>query len=640
MSIFNYTLPSGDKFTVRGPANATQAQADKIFYEQVASGSLVGYSAGQQLSSPVTKITKFQLSRLDRGTAGVDDVAVLSILQGLPTVNSGIPTLVNVPLQNPIDQADIILAKGDGLGPLEVGPLNSFDVQKLLAQISNVVDQNFDQITQDKGIGKYGFTAYQLEQAGYVKPGTSQQYLTENPDDFVDLMNTPSVWTGIGGVTSLDQLLADENLQNEIQVSAMQTGYDSLVQTGVINETPAPAVSTSTGTVYTGAGLLTLPALSLFGGTQNLSAFSGLISNIPLTQILSTPVATLSTLASGAVNKLGFGDISTLNFNSLSASLTNQVTGQIGALVANAGKYGADAATLWANSGNFNNLLSGSSLTDGLNLSGFSGGITNLVNGGIASVGSGISGLATNSINNLASNINLNSISSNLTNLVPGLGNLTGAMDTLGKASQFATNFSNSLDLGKFGNLGGYSSQLSGLSKDIGSTLGDLQGSVTGTLGELQGSVTGLVADLKGELTGALGDLQGQLSGLVADLGGELTTLLSDLGLGDLGIGALGDLGSFGDLAGFADFAPGIGAIAGAFGGGGDLVSGTVVAGGYNNTVDRKTVDAAFGRFLGSKKIPQPVFEYPSLPSLVGRLDIQQAIASLQTASNNNGYSI
>jgi hypothetical protein len=606
MSIFKYTLPSGSKFTVRGPANATQAEADKVFYEQVASGSLVNYSAGQQLTSTATKITKFELSRLDRGTAGVDESAILAIVQELPTVNTGIPSLTDVPLDNPIDDADVILAKGNDLGPNSVGPLSSFEVQKLLAQLANIVDQSYDQISQDKGVGKYGLTAYQLEQAGYVKPGTSQQYLSGNPEDFIDLMYTPSIWTGYGGVTGLDQLLADEDLQNQIQVSAMQTGYSSLVQSGVINEVPKPAVKSSQGSVYTGAGLFTLPALSLLGSTKNLSSLSSLIGNIPVTQLLSTPLSSLSTLASGAVNGLGLTNLASLNFTSLSNSLTSQVTGQIGALVANASKYGADATAIWANGGNLSQILTGGGLGGGS-----LGSITNLANGGLASIGN-FSGLASNSLNNIVGGLNINSITTNLTNLVPGsFANLTGSMDILGKAGQFATNFSNPLgSLGSFGDLGGIGTQLSSLTGDL----------------------SGQLSNLTGSLTGALGDLQGQLSGALGDLGGQLTAALGDLGLGDLGLGSLGDLGGFGDFGG-------IGAIAGAFGGGGDLVSGTTVAGGYNNTVNRSTVDAAFGRFLGSKKIPQPVFEYPSLPSLAGRLDIQQAVLSLQSTSNNNGYS-
>jgi hypothetical protein len=223
MSQFSYILPSGAEFLVRGPAGATQDQADRIFYEQVAAGSLVGYEPGQTLTSADTRVTKFELSRLDRGTAGVDSNTVLAISQGLPVVAGSpgiepilsviqslpvpvsIPNLNNVLLTNSIDEADIVLIKGDDLSPSSIGAngitaLSEYQVQKLLAQIVNLVEQDSDQLSLDKGIGQPGFTAYALEQAGYVKPGTSQQYFSADPEQFVSVMTSPSVWTGKDGV--------------------------------------------------------------------------------------------------------------------------------------------------------------------------------------------------------------------------------------------------------------------------------------------------------------------------------------------------------------------------------------------------------------------------------------------------------
>jgi hypothetical protein len=66
------------------------------------------------------------------------------------------------------------------------------------------------------------------------------------------------------------------------------------------------------------------------------------------------------------------------------------------------------------------------------------------------------------------------------------------------------------------------------------------------------------------------------------------------------------------------------------FTGSGELVSGTQVAAGFNNTVNRKTVDAAVTRILGNNKIPSPGFEYPSPAVLAERLDIAQAQNILQ----------
>jgi len=52
MAIFNYTLPSGATFRMTAPDGTTQAEADKIFYGQVAAGTFVGYKQGDTLTHP------------------------------------------------------------------------------------------------------------------------------------------------------------------------------------------------------------------------------------------------------------------------------------------------------------------------------------------------------------------------------------------------------------------------------------------------------------------------------------------------------------------------------------------------------------------------------------------------------------
>ncbi len=501
MSQFEYTLPSGSRFKVSGPAEATQAQADRVFYEQVAAGSLVGYESGQTLTSLATRVTKFELSRLDRGIAGVDTVAILSIVQNLPVV-SGIPDLVNVPVSNPVDQSDIVLARGDSLGPVAVGPLTAFQVQTLQAQLVNLVDQDYTEITQDKGIGKFGFNCLQLEQAGYVKPGTFSRYLANNPNDFVDVMNSPAIWTGLGGVSSLDDLLFDADLQNKVQNQLMQIGYNSLTATGVISNVPQPSVALSQGQVYTPTGLQTLNVLNALGGT------SGLITNL-----LGQPVRNLNTIASGALGNTALAQTA--------INITGRITGDVGALINNASKFGSLATTAWAKSGGVPNI---SSLLTGV--------------GNLPSLGS----------------ININQLTAGLTNVAPAnLGNLKATLDNFGKSAQFSLNFANPLN------------SLSNAS-----------------LAGVQGQLAGAVSNIQGQLGGAVGNLQAQLASNL----GRLTNLFS---------------------------------------GGGDLVSGTQVAAGFNNTVNRATVDAAVSRILGNSKIPSPGFEYPSPASVAQRLDIAQA---------------
>jgi hypothetical protein len=631
MSIFNYILPSGAEFTVRGPAGATQAQADRIFYEQVAAGALVGYQAGQTLTSVATQITKFELSRLDRGTAGVDTSPVLAINQGLQIQLDNtqtllqavqalprpvsLPNLANTPLTSPIDEADIVLIKGDNFAPSSIGAngttaLTEFQTQKILAQIANLVDQPADQITQDKGLGQYGFTAYALEQAGYVKPGTSLRFFAVEPEDFVTVMSSPSVWTGRDGVYSSNDLLSDPGQQTQVQQQIMQQSYDSLLASGTITTPPRPSVNLGTGRVFTSSGLQSvsaLTALSLLSiNSQTISGTIGsAVSSLnSLNRLASTVDINLATIGSGAVNSLtaGLGNLGNLA-NANFASLTNQITGGVGALVTTASKFGSEATALWAKAGeiNFDSI--------GTGISNFaSSGLTSLT----AGIGSSIGNFASSGLNSLTaglgSNLNnitgqfsslaggltggLNSITSNLTNLVPGsLSNLTGSLDIFGKAGSFATNFAN--PFGALDSLPNIGSLTAGLSSQLSGVTGALTGQLGALSGQLTGALTGQLGALSGQLTGAL---TGQLGALSGQLTGALT----------------GVLGNFG-------------AVAGLFGGGGDLVSGTAVAGGFNNTVNRATVDAAFARIVGSDKIPLPTFQYPSLAALAPRLDIQQA---------------
>ncbi len=566
MSKFNYTLPSGAKFVVNGPPGATKDQVDQIFYKQVAAGSLVGYTPGQTLTSAATRLTTFELSRLERGTAGIDSVIVyavspndqsisttqladdtttqtlLSAIENRP-VPVSMPSLNAIPLTSPVDQADIINIRGNDLDPESVGPLNAFQIQKLLAQTAKLVDQEFDQITLDKGIGRYGFTAYALEQAGYVKPGTTAKYFTNGAENFVAVMSSPSVWTGKGGVYSLNDLLISPETQNKIQVQIMQQGYRQLVTSGVILETPKPSVSVSAGQVYTDVGLTSIGALtnaSLFGGLNRLS--SALLTS-------NSRELTLSTIGSGATNSLSqLLNPSKINLNSVTQGIINKLNGDIGALIVNASKFGSQATALWAKTGT-------------VSLSGIASGISGLTTGGLSKLGS----FAGQGLTNIGGTLttSFGNISKNLTNLVPpDVSALTSSLNVFGKAGSFATNFSNPLS--SLNNIGG----------------------------ALQGQLTGALTNLQGQATAALGQAQA-LAGNLSNLSLPPNLFVST----------------------------------------GDLASGAQVAAGFNNTINRKTVDAAFTRILGSSKIPAPNYEYPSTASVGDRLDISQAqnfLASLQ----------
>jgi hypothetical protein len=392
-------------------------------------------------------------------------------------------------------------------------------------------------ITQEKGIGTYGFTAYQLEQAGYVKPGTSARYFSATPNDFVSVMSSPTVWTGYNGVNSLDDMLNDPEVQTIAQGELMSSGYDSLVSAGVIQPPVRATSRVSTGTVYTDAGMLALSGLSAIGA--GLSDFKS-----------------ISTGVFGTINSAS-SLLSNFNLNTSVTALQNQLTGSIGTLVANASKFGPEVTALWAKSGDV---------------------LNNLPN---------IAGIGFDRISTSLTNLDISSLAGKFTNLTPvNLNSLTGSLDVFGKASQYASSLG-------IPNLSTLTAGLPNLN------------TLTAGLSGLPGQLTGVLGGLSGQLTGAL---SGQLAGLTGALGG-------------LNLGSLGGLGS----------------VAGLFGGGGDLVSGTKLAAGFTNTVNRKTVDAAVVRVLGNDKIPVPQFDFPSLASIGDKLDISLANNFLNSARRQLG---
>ena len=632
MSVFTYTLPSGSTFRLTAPTGTTQLQADLIFYGQVAAGALVGYSPGQTLTSTQTAVTKFGLNRLDRGTAGVDTQAILSIINNIPT-STGVPALINTPLTRPIAQGDLVKVNPDELAPNAIGPLNGSQVQGILAQIANLVDQPSDQMSDNKGVGQYGLSCTQLEQAGYVKPGTWQRFIFD-PEPLTSVLSSPGIWSGFKGVNSAVDFLSNPNLQTNAQTTLLQNGYNGLVSAGVINPATTQAITDSVGQVFTQSGLQTLSSLSAITGAS-LSvpqSVSTALLGTPLSSLLSTPLTNVSSITSGAINTLNTGLSSLTNLSGIASKLTNTAVGDVGALVANAGRFGTAATAAW------NQLSSGS-------ISTLTGGLTSLASGTLGNITGSLSSLTEGTLGDLSGSLN-----SLVGDLGGSLSNLTSNLDITGKAGQFAAAFSNPLsaisnlgnfDLGSVTNLGslGNLSNLTGSLTNLGGISG-LSG-LTGSLGSLSsltnfggvGSITSSLSSL-GDLSGSLGsltNLTGSL-GSIGDLTGSLGSL-TDL------TGSLGSLGDLSSLASLGDLG-GLGAIGGLFGGGGDdLVSGTKVAAGYSNTVNRATLDVAMTKILGSSKIPTPIFDFPSINSmsLNASSDITAAANILQNLKSQGG---
>jgi len=90
-------------------------------------------------------------------------------------------------------------------------------------------------------VGKYGFSAEQLEAAGYLKPGTVEFYLTDGTATLTEILGSPNVWTGQAGVFSAAALLTDAKLQDSVQTDLYQLGLRNLQIEGLARGTEDPA---------------------------------------------------------------------------------------------------------------------------------------------------------------------------------------------------------------------------------------------------------------------------------------------------------------------------------------------------------------------------------------------------------------
>ena len=228
--------------------------------------------------------------------------------------------------------------------------------------------------------------------------------------------------------------------------------------------------------------------------------------------------------------------------------------------------------------------------------------ITNASKFGTAAAASWASSLP--SISSLTSNLpSISSLTSALPTLpgLPSVASLTTDLNVLGKAAQFATGATNPLT--SLSNLG--SVNLPSLS------------SLTAGLPSLSSLSSGIPS---------LSSLASSLPSL-----SSLTYKLPSLSALTAGLPSLSSLGDIGSLSKLKDL---LGSGGGSLLGGtkDPLVAATSPGPGFNNTVNRATLDTATTRILGSDKIPTPSFDYPdpNSPSAKAALDIDYAKTKLQ----------
>lgn len=248
-------------FDVDGPPGMTREQAFEIFQKQSKSGGLTGFSPGDVLSAQTQAAdglasAKAMVSQGAAGFPGTDigalnsfkniaDTAKQSIAAGTTgglsssvsnfgsiaqQTGSKVSSLFGDPVLNGISNADFAKTAP---ALLPMAGLSTTGVRATVASIGSATGQGFTDISNSVGCGKYGFDASQLETAGLLKPGTASTYLSQGSNDLTSVLKSPAVWTGKGGVNSLDGLLSNPAVQNLTQQNLMSSGLASASALGV-----------------------------------------------------------------------------------------------------------------------------------------------------------------------------------------------------------------------------------------------------------------------------------------------------------------------------------------------------------------------------------------------------------------------
>ena len=248
-------------FEISGPPDMTREQAFAIFQKQAAAGGLTGFQTGDILSAQTQAANGLEAARSEvtQGLAGFPGTnqgaqnqlvsIAQSAKQSLAAGNTGnlqsritnggtllqqtsakIGALFGVPVTNGIDVADFAKT---ATAAMPMSGLNTTDVRATMASIGTSTGQNFDQITNAVGVGKFGFDATQLETAGLLKPGTAGTFLNQGINTLTSVLKSPAVWTGAGGVTGLDSFLKNPAAQNLTQQNLMSSGLATASSLGV-----------------------------------------------------------------------------------------------------------------------------------------------------------------------------------------------------------------------------------------------------------------------------------------------------------------------------------------------------------------------------------------------------------------------
>jgi hypothetical protein len=219
------TASTNQTIVVSGPESLDRDAAQRIFNQQLASGSLIGLAVGDVIS-PATQaanglITAESqlLQQLAQTPSQAEQVTPVKVITEV---------LAKFPVTNGITISDYATQPAETTG---LGNMTDTQFTGVLAQARKLAAQPAGVVTT-VGLGSYALTASQLAAAGYVKT-IAVQLMQTGQNSLPNVLKSPAVWTGLNGVESLQQMLSNETLQQQTQVSLMNLGLNYLAQVGI-----------------------------------------------------------------------------------------------------------------------------------------------------------------------------------------------------------------------------------------------------------------------------------------------------------------------------------------------------------------------------------------------------------------------
>ena len=221
------TLTAAENRTIiiSGPTTLDRDAAQRIFNQQLSSGALIGLrpgdviSAATQAANGLTSAESQLLQQISQTPAQVEQTTPVKVIAEV---------LLQVPLTNEITVADY--AKQPAAVD-SIGGLSAVQVTSVLAQLCKLVNQPATVLTS-AGLGLFGLSAEQLAATKYVKASVVP-LIQSGQSSLISVLKSPNSWTGLNGVSTVQDLLLSENIQQQIQQTLMSSALSYLKDIGI-----------------------------------------------------------------------------------------------------------------------------------------------------------------------------------------------------------------------------------------------------------------------------------------------------------------------------------------------------------------------------------------------------------------------